>query len=373
MPRLLVINQEGEGGATLMARGALDWAPPAGYTVRYLPGPEGARPEEVLREVQAFEPDLVHAHCWYNAYPYPLLRDLALRHPTAVTVHDPFVVNQYGTECWECYRNPWCLGCPALGPLRRWRPNHRVLERLRKRRINRRTRVHVVAPSRWMLRRLARSEWGRLPASVIPNGVDTSLFRPGAGDRRAFGLPEGPLVLFAGHMYGPGDHRKGLADLLEAFSGLRATLPQARLAVAGRVHAAEVPPGVHLMGPVPEERMPVLLRSADLFCLPTRGDNMPVTVLQALASGVPVLGTVTGGLPEQVEDGVSGRLVPAGRPDRLADALQELLGARERLRSMGEAARHRAEAAFDLQACAGRHLALYGRLLAERVPVSPGG
>jgi glycosyltransferase involved in cell wall biosynthesis len=318
--------------------------------------------------LNGFEPALIHAHCWYRELEYGVLADLAARWPVVLTIHDVFPINQYGTECWECYRNPYCLGCPALEPIRRWRPNYRVRDRWSKRRANRRTRCHLIYPSLWMERRFARSEWAGHGSSVIPYGIDTERFAPGDPERGRFGLPEGPLILFAGNMYSPADHRKGLPDLVDAFAAVRARLPDAHLVIAGRVTGFGSEQGAMVLGNVPREDLAALYRSADVFCIPSHGDNLPVAVLEAMASGLAVVGTTVGGIPEQVEDGVTGLLVPRFDPASLAAALLRVLTDREERKTFATAGRERALRLFSREMSAARHEALYRTLALNARP-----
>lgn len=363
-----MVNQHHGGGATTAAKEALAFGPAAGVQTEYFPRSDG-RPEDratLLRALEAFAPDVVHVHCWYQTWEYDLLRDLCARHQVVFTAHDPFVVNQYGVECWECFKNAWCFGCPELEGLRRYRPNYRILDRLRKRRVNLRSPCHVVCPSDWMRRRLSRSEWGKRPTSVIPNGVDTERFSPGRGRRPGVGLPDdGVVALFVGNMYGPSDHRKGLPDLLDAWSAVRALAPDAMLAVAGRVVDVELPAGVIALGEVQGSRVQELYRCADVFVLPTHGDNFPVTVQEAMACGLPVVATRVGGIPEQVEDHETGLLVPKGDKAALADSLATLLTDADLRDGMGRAGRERCVEHFSREVSARMHLELYRRMAGE--------
>jgi glycosyltransferase involved in cell wall biosynthesis len=88
-----------------------------------------------------------------------------------------------------------------------------------------------------------------------------------------------------------------------------------------------------------------LFANADVFCLPTRADACPWVVLEAMASGVPVVSTTVGSIPELVGDG--GMVVEPTDAAALAEALEALLGDRERRESMGAAGRARAEAHYD--------------------------
>src|SRR6185436_14328010 len=93
--------------------------------------------------------------------------------------------------------------------------------------------------------------------------------------------------------------------------------------------------------------IPRLLGGLDVFALPTLEDQIPLCVLEAMASSLPVVTTRVGGLPECIQSGVDGILVPAGNSQQLADALIEILGNPSRGKSLGAAARRRVERDFS--------------------------
>jgi len=125
---------------------------------------------------------------------------------------------------------------------------------------------------------------------TITNGVDTEEFRPGDGDRKRFGLPESPVIaLFAGDL---ASGRKNLDTVLRALR----LVPDLQLAVAGKVEGTgyellarslEVADRVHFLGF--QRDMPALMRSVDIFTFPSRYDPFPLALLEALASGLPIV------------------------------------------------------------------------------------
>ncbi len=361
--RILVINQKDEGGATAAAKDLMVSLGERGHELRYMPDRGGEA--ELREEIASFRPEILHFHCWYGSYPFPLVAALAEEVPSVFTVHDTLVVNQYGLECWECFRNAYCFGCPTLEPLRRFRPNYRMLDRWRKRRVGAKARVHLAYPSQWMKRRLARSEWAAKPSSVIPYGIDTDRFAPGAASRDRFGIGPAPTALFVGNMYSPHDHRKGLPDLLAAFEAVRRAVPDAQLLIAGRITGVELPPFARLAGELARSDLPDLYRSVDLLVCPSRGDNLPVAVLEALASGLPVVGTRIGGIPEEIGEGegAAGVLVDLGDAAGLATGISDLLLDVQRCRSLGRIARERATSRFSRELCADRHETLFRGLV----------
>ncbi|HCA27479.1 MAG TPA: glycosyltransferase family 1 protein [Betaproteobacteria bacterium] len=191
------------------------------------------------------------------------------------------------------------------------------------------------------------------PVTLIPNGVDTRLFVPGqrnAALRRRWSVPEAaPLVISVGRLVG----WKGLHVVVDALAGLgkahylivgeggeRRRLEEMarRLGIADRVH---------FTGRVSHDQLPETLREADLFVQPSIGEEaFGISVVEAMACGVPVLASRNGGLVEVVEDGKTGRLLPPGDAPAWRAALAALLAAPETRMTMGQAARERADGEF---------------------------
>lgn len=126
----------------------------------------------------------------------------------------------------------------------------------------------------------------------------------------------------------------GVDTILRAFALVRARWPDASLTVAGQGSQAEPlrrlaadlgNDGVHFIGRVEPGRMPELLDSADIMVNASLIDNQPVTLLEAMAAGLPVVTSATGDIPSLVRDGETGRLVPARDPAAMAHAVDDLL------------------------------------------------
>jgi phosphatidylinositol alpha-1,6-mannosyltransferase len=178
----------------------------------------------------------------------------------------------------------------------------------------------VVAAGEFAARRLAEG-YGVPPGRIalVPNGVDLARFVPGPADAALaarLGIPSGRPVVLAPTRLVP---RKGMDRLIEAWPAVRARMPGAALVVAGEgpqrpALEAMADEGVHLIGAVAAVEMPGLYRLADLVALPNRAapgeaDGLPLVLLEAMASGVPVLAGRAGGTAEAVRDGETGLLV----------------------------------------------------------------
>jgi sugar transferase (PEP-CTERM/EpsH1 system associated) len=205
----------------------------------------------------------------------------------------------------------------------------------------------------------------------IYNGVDTEAFSPADKEaaRRTLGIRDGAVVIgTVGRLDPVKDHR----GLLEAF-GRTARHPQAQLVVVGdgpcRAELEQVGRRLGLDGRVLMlgERQDVarILRALDVFALPSLGEGISNALLEAMASGLPVIATRVGGNPELVDDGVTGTLVSPRSAEALAAAFDRYLSDPALIRKHGEAGRQRALRDFSLDRMFGAYDSLYSRLLAR--------
>ncbi len=202
----------------------------------------------------------------------------------------------------------------------------------------------------------ARERWSHL--HVVHCGVDPDVYAPPAQrPARAGGAPT--TILTVGRLVA----KKGLPILLEALRELRGRGLSVRLVVVGDGPARAdfeaaaqllgVADCVEFAGAVGQDEIRAHYATADLFCLPSFAEGIPVVLMEAMAMELPVLSTTIMGIPELIADGVHGRLVPPGRADRLAEALAWLIAASPRERAaMGRAGRERVAAEFDVRAAA---------------------
>jgi colanic acid/amylovoran biosynthesis glycosyltransferase len=185
---------------------------------------------------------------------------------------------------------------------------------------------------------------------VVHCGVDPSVFTP-AGERSH---DDTLRVLCVGRL----TRMKGIAILLEALRLLhdRGVRVQATIVGEGpkradyeRIAAEKgLDDAVTFTGAVGQDTIRAQFEAADVFCLPTFAEGVPVVLMEAMAMGKPVVATHIMGIPELVEDGVSGRLVSPARPDLLADALAQLAGDAPLRERMGKAGRRKVLAEFDV-------------------------
>lgn len=199
---------------------------------------------------------------------------------------------------------------------------------------------------------------------MIPNFVDPDLH-----DRSRYGrvlgpeIPEDVPVLMHLSNFRP---VKRVRDIIKIFARVRQSMP-ATLVMVGdgpdRVFAEEearslgVERDVHFYGRI--NAIAPLLANADLFLLPSQTESFGLSALEALATGVPVVASDTGGLPEVVTDGVTGALHPVGDVEAMAASAVELLSDRDRWQKASDAAARDARERYSLDAVVSQYEALY--------------
>ena len=204
---------------------------------------------------------------------------------------------------------------------------------------------------------------------VIHNFVDTSVYDRSRYDRTiASELNGGRKVLM--HV---SNFRavKRVQDVVGVFARVNEEIPSVLVMVGDgpdRVHAERtarelgVERSVHFLGKL--ESVAPLLAGADLFLLPSATESFGLSALEALASGVPVIGSNTGGLPEVVRSGETGALCPVGDVEAMAEAAKAILGDGERWRAMSETAAADARSRFGLDEVVARYEQFYTESLA---------
>ncbi len=213
------------------------------------------------------------------------------------------------------------------------------------------------------MKRLAASGNGRSKIRVAHLGVDTERFAP-SGERRRRGAPR--ILCVANHV-----PEKGIEHLLDAARQLAEEGTEVRVELVGegpltdslRARASRLgltPRSVVFRGRRDREQVRRALARATIFALPCSAgggvdhDGLPVAILEAMACGLPLVTTPVGGIPDAIEDGENGRLVPPDDPAALARTLSELLTDPAQRRRLGASARRSAEERFSASAAARR-------------------
>jgi glycosyltransferase involved in cell wall biosynthesis len=232
----------------------------------------------------------------------------------------------------------------------------------------------IVANSGAAAARLRRLPRAAAKTTIVPNGVDLARFAPGPADpalREALGLePAVPVVGYFGRL----ERGKGVDVLLDAAERLHARLPATaflfvgdgplRASLVARAAAAGLP--ARFVGP--RDDVAALLRLCAVLVLASRQEAFGRVLIEAMATGVPVVATAVGGIPEVCVDGVTSLLVPPEDPDALAVALALTLVDQDATAARVAAATADVRARFDLAAHAAGVQAVYARALGSAGP-----
>jgi glycosyltransferase involved in cell wall biosynthesis len=348
-----------------------------------------------ILDLPAQVPDIVHLHNLHGDYfDLRALPWLSNRAPIIVTLHDMWMLTGFCIYSFECERwHPGCTDCPLLHSRPSiipslWRRDGTRHNWNQKREIFERTRLSVVAPSNWLMKKARQSILGpaMISHSVIPYGIDLSIFRPGdrLKARETLGIaPSRPVLLVVAAAI--------LKNVIKGFPFIRESIVQ--LAAKRKesnmlmIAVGAVAPPVHMENLeirfVPFTNNPgdlsAFYRASDIYLHGAIQDNFPNTVLEALACGIPVVGTAVGGIPEQVKslqvsnsssngicdtggsglDQSTGILVPYGNSDAMARAVGWMLDHEAARHQLGENAAADARRRFGLERQLDSYLEFY--------------
>lgn len=199
---------------------------------------------------------------------------------------------------------------------------------------------------------------GRVPTWTWESGVDLEQFAPSVErrQRRRADLciaEDQILITFVGRLV----KEKGIDELFDAFGVLAREEPRTKLALVGHAHkegpirrklgAKGLEERVVMVGGVPAKEIPGYLNATDLFVFPSWNEGLPNAVKEASACALPIVATNVGGIPEIIEDGVTGLLVPPRSADALFEALRRLVADVDLCSKLGTAAREAVSKAWD--------------------------
>jgi glycosyltransferase involved in cell wall biosynthesis len=293
------------------------------------------------RLVDEMQPDVIHSHLW-PAVPFAAKVAGDCGVGCVVHVHDA---------------RPWL----ASGRLR-----YRA-QRLAYRRVLHRARARIVAVAESVRQYTAKNlPWDAQAIEVIHNGIDIAKFQ-----RTRRSEASAVTVGSVGRL----EIEKGFDQLILAAAELKRAGLEFRVLIAGEgpqrdallqlIQQLDLGGFVELPGVVTD--MLGFYDQLDLFVLPSLTEGMPISILEAMAMGLPIVATTVGGIPELVRDGVEGLLVPAGEPGALAKALRELITSAARRTQIADNARRRVERdGFNHESMGGQFQRLYAAVVGSR-------
>jgi glycosyltransferase involved in cell wall biosynthesis len=354
-------------------------------------------PSKVWQQVAQLNPDLINLH-WVSAGYLQIETLTNFAQPLVWTLHDMWSFTggcHYNQSCDQFTAS--CGACPLLGSTKEADLSRKIWQR--KQKAWKDLKLTIVTPSQWLGDSAkASSLFGDRRVEVIPYGLDTEIYRPidQSTARKLLQLPQDKqLVLFLS-LNATSDQRKGFHLLQPALQQLSqrllcATSPkglascptepalsvgqsggqdQLELMVVG-ASAPENPPELgfkaHYLGILGDDLTLALAYSAaDVFVAPSLQDNLPNTVLEAIACGTPCVAFNIGGMPDMIDHQQNGYLAKPFVIEDLTEGIRWVLEDRTRLKTLGHSARAKAEQEFTLKIQARRYQQLYQEILAAR-------
>lgn len=321
------------------------------------------------------EADIIQMFNLHGGYfPIPLLPEMSRHAPLVWRLSDMWPMTGHCVYSGDCDR--WKIGCGEC-PI-----THEYVELgidttaflwRQKDRLYADCDITVVAPSSWTERLALESPLlGRFQVHRIPNGLDVETYRPMSREVACETLGYDPAlrrILFVAHGL-DNNPRKGGGALMEAlrqlgpYSGVELLLA----GVGGESwERAGLPIPVRRAGYISDdERMATVYAAADLIVVPSTVENLPNTLLEAMACGLPAVAVQAGGMADAVRDGETGYLVAQGDIASLATRLRMLLDDVDSRRRMGQAGRQLIEREFSCSIQTERFSALYEQILDKR-------
>jgi len=329
-----------------------------------------------LLELTSEVPDIVHCHNLHGGYfDLRALPWLSHQVPVVLTLHDAWLLGGHCAHSFDCERwKTGCGECPNLAIYPAVKRDATAYNWRRKRDIYAKSRLYVVTPCHWLMQKVEQSILApaMVKGRVIPNGVNLSIFQPSDKEtaRAALGLPQdADILLFVGH--GTRSNQwKDYATMEFALSKVAAQnkgrkllflclgeeRPEERFGMAR----------IRFIGYQKDpKKVAQFYQAADIYLHAAKAETFPNTVLEALACGTPVVATAVGGIPEQVEDGVTGFLVPPGDAEMMAYRIEQLLSDDELRRELGAQAAKVARSRFSLERQVNEYLGWYKEILEE--------
>lgn len=324
-------------------------------------------PSFVHRQLNSYEPDIFHLHWLANAFmPIASLSKLAAK--AVWTMHDEWAFTggchycggceKYNTGCNECPLVPKTLHFAVRESFKRKQNVYSILKPV------------IVCPSKAFSERAQNSLLLHgLQHKHIPNAIDTGSYLPMQKDvvKKKLGIPQNEAVIAFGAIGATSDNRKGYDLLLRSLSQLKEQYSgPVRLLVFGATADENLQccyPTLFLGHLNCDSLLCEAYNAADVFVCPSREDNLPNTVMEALACGTPVAAFAVGGIPDMVLDGENGYLAKPNQPDSLARCIAIILKNSDRRLRMAKNARESVEARYSMPVVAQSYIHLYQEVL----------
>ena len=312
--------------------------------------------------------DLIHLHNFHGYYlDLNFVKFLGkLNIPVIWTLHDGWPITGRCAYFFKC--NHWKIGCGNCLNLS-WYPktyfdSSAFMWKRKKEYFTSEWNPIIVCPSQWLAEQIKKSYLNKYQIKVIPNGINTEIFRPKdkINGKKELGISSGKKIILtiAADLK---DERKGIKYFFNSLKKLD-TKNYLVLTVGKKIDKlTNFPFEIRQFGYISnQDRLVDIYNIADIFCITSLDENFPITVLESMACGTPVVGFKTGGIIEQVTDNC-GILVEPKNTEQLAEAMEKLLKDEERRKKFGLNCRKRVLENYSIEKFKEQYISLYKNVL----------
>lgn len=308
--------------------------------------------------------DIIHCHNLHGGYfPIEYLRNLRKLSPVVMTLHDEWIFTGHCGYTLDCER--WLEKCGHCPRLKIYPPiafDNTAATLARRVALISDVKPILVSPSKWLAEKVKRSKLN-MSCNVIPNGIDLNKFisisKSKAREKLGFSQDH-KLLLYVANNGLLSTYKDG-ATMLEAFRMVRSDFNQdeVKLIVAGGYGGvpSELSGSVIEVGKIKQEEMNQYYCAADMLVFPTKADNLPLVLIEAMACGIPIVTVDVGGCSEIVIDGETGYVVEPEHAESISSCIIKVL--REGNSEMMQAGIKRAKEHFTLDEMTKNYLDLY--------------
>ena len=316
------------------------------------------------------KPDVVHCHNLHSGYfDLRMLPELSGKMPVVLTLHDMWLITGHCAYSMEC--NRWQNGCGECPDLKRYPSVVRdaTARNLKtKRDILARSRLYVVTPSRWLMDSVGSGGSILKPtlSRVINNGIDLSVYRPADKNsaRANFGFSASDFIILFVGMDAQNNRYKDYQTVKTAIEIIRRQCSKKIIFInlGSREERTDILGNCEMRSykrtDNPSE-IAAFYVAADVFVHGANADTFPSTVLESMACGTPVVATGTGGIAEQIRDGITGFIVPPHDSGSMAQRVIELMSDVNKTKTLAHNAALDAGRRYDLDQQAAKYIDFY--------------
>jgi glycosyltransferase involved in cell wall biosynthesis len=330
-------------------------------------------PDSLKGRLNQIPKDIIHLH-WVNKGFLRIETLPRIKSPIVWTLHDMWPMTggcHYDFGCGRYIDR--CGNCPQLsraGP-------HDLSSWIMKRKIRswRELELKLICPSQWMASCARESQlFADKRIEVIPNGINLEKYRPidKLQARDWLGLPKDKRLILFSAVNPLENPQKGFSYFRDALYLLntvenKESIEKPEIVLLGSSKPEDnldLPFMTHFLGVLHDDISLALVYAAvDLFVAPSVQDNLPLTVMEAIACGIPCVAFRVGGIPEMIEHKENGYLADFGDRQAFADGIQWVLADRERWQKLSRAARKKAVQSYDRKLVVEKHIKIYRELI----------